>query len=404
MPDRRGLVLVLLVAAALAACTPEAASSPAEMSLWGPVHILGEAEQTQAPALWVEPDGLATSAWVGSDQRGVHHDARVLSANLLGESITLPLPPVRPFGQRLLPAEPDALHLLWLDLNAENQQRLFAARIASGLLVERGPTLISNQETYRYAAAPLTNGRVQVIWSGGRLYEPALYAQQISERGLADEPTLLARDADWPAMIRANDSTLHLFWLQADNNTLHYGILDMRAITQVQVIPQAIALEPGDRLHGLYAALDFTHLYLFWHVTRRSGDNQTWMVTRPIESGVWSEPQQVGLGDASERALLQAGFNTGRVFAVGEGENWLRWGVPMAGQFDILPVAGRLEDNLAVIYFQAGVIAGYQRLTVVRTLIGPPILLPDRDRYLYIAWAEPSDSGQAQLKLTKSRG
>ncbi len=404
MPDRWRRALPLLIAAALANCAPVAPTSTDDTSLWGRVYHLADTEQAQAPALWVDPDGLVTAAWIGADERGVHHDARGLSETLLSDTITLPLPPVRPYAQQLLPASQEALHLLWLDLGADNQQHLFAARLQAGLVVERGPTVISERDTLHYTALPLNDGDVQVIWSGGLLAEPALYAQIISERGIPREAVLLLRDADWPALLRTHEGRLHLFWLKASDHTLQYGILNGQTISNIETVPNVIRLERGDRLHGLYPAVDLTHLYLFWHVTRRSGENETWLITRALNGGDWDQPRIIGVGAFSERALLQTGFNTGRVSAASEGENGLHWGVPMSGQFALLPVAGRVEDHLVIVYFQAGSIAGYQRLISLRTLIGPPTLFTDRDRYLYVAWSEPNDTGQAELKLTGSRG
>jgi hypothetical protein len=170
-----------------------------------------------------------------------------------------------------------------------------------------------------------------------------------------------------------------------------------------EIAGAALTLERGDRLHQLDAALDATHVYLFWNLTRAAGDNQAWVMTRPLGNSVWSVPNLIGVGDSQENAL-QTGFNTGAVASAQAGENRLTWAAPMPGQFDVLPVAGRIGDDLALVYFQAGVLIGYQRIVPVRALIGLPILLPDRNRYLYLAWAEPLQSGRAALKLTSSRG
>ncbi|MBZ0298384.1 MAG: hypothetical protein K8J31_01530, partial [Anaerolineae bacterium] len=144
-------------------------------SLWGSIATLAEAEQSQAPALWVQPDGVLTAAWIGSDSSGVHQDARVVSGPLLGNSRTLPLPPVHPLMQTLLPGPGDLLHLLWLDADENGEQRLYAALLSADLQIERGPTLISDRETLRYTANVVGDGSLMIIWSGGPLAEPALY-------------------------------------------------------------------------------------------------------------------------------------------------------------------------------------------------------------------------------------
>jgi hypothetical protein len=388
-----GLLVIVLVGCA---------SAPAqEQSLWGRVHTLAETEQSHAPAIWVQPEGSLTAAWIGADEIGVHQDARTVLSSAVGDTITLPLPPVHPTAQQLLPARDGKLHLLWQDANANREMRLYAALLTPELMVERGPTVISDQLTLRYAAVAQPNGQILTVWSGGLPAEPALYLQRIDERGLPRAPVLLARDADWPALAQSNDGSLYIFWRQSSDGRFSGGQLQGDQIIRDEGgLP---SLEQDDRLHQMDIGLDATHLYLFWNLTRAAGDNQTWMISRPLDASGWSSPNLVGTGEAQENTL-QTGLNTGTVASAQAGDLRLTWAAPMPGQFEVLPVAGRLGDDLAVVYFQAGAIAGYQRVAPVQTLIGPPALLPDRDRYLYLAWAEPQELGRAALKLTSSRG
>lgn len=385
--------------AALAGCAPAPAQ---ETSLWGRIDTLGETEQVHAPALWVQPDGGLTAAWIGADERGVHQDARAVSSAVIGDVITLPLPPVHPYAQTLLPARDGRLHLLWQDANPQGELRLYAALLSPDLTVERGPTAISDRLTLRYKAVPQAGGQILALWSGGLPAEPALYLQIIDERGLPRAPVLLAHDADWPTLAQANNGALYLFWRQTSNGRLLGGHLRGNQLTADENVGQALMLERGDRLHQLQAALDTTHLYLFWNLTRAAGETQTWMVTRPLDGSTWSAPEKTGVGEAQENNL-QTGLNTGAVQRVLGGENWLTWAAPMPGQFDVLPVGGRIGDDLGIVYFQAGSAAGYQRITSPGRLIGPPLLLPDRDRYLYLAWSQPLETGKAALRLTTSR-
>jgi hypothetical protein len=389
-----------LLIAALVGC----ASTPAQQqSLWGRIHTLTETEQSHAPAIWVQPEGALTAAWIGADDIGVHQDTRKMLGAQMGDTITLPLPPVHPHAQMLLPAGDDRLHLLWQDTNNNGEQRLYAALLTPELSVERGPTVISDRLTLRYTAVPQANGQIVTVWSGGLPAEPVLYLQRIDERGLPHAPVLLAHDADWPALAQANNGTLFLFWRQPSYSHVYGGQLQGNTLINLEDVRLAISHEPGSLLHQFYAALDSTYLYLFLNMTLAAGENQAWVTTRPLNTAEWSVPNLIGVGDAQEDAL-QTGFNTGTVSSAVVGEDQLAWAAPMPGQFDVLPVAGRIGDDLAVVYFQAGAIAGYQRIVPVRALIGPPLLLPDRDRYLYLAWAEPLESGRAALKLTSSRG
>lgn len=379
------------------------ASAPAqELSLWGRIHTLAEAEQPQAPALWVQPDGQVTTAWIGADTAGVHQDARAISGTDMGSAITLPLPPVHPKDQVLLPAAEGKLHLLWLDANRDGESRLYAALLTSELTVERGPTAISDRQTLRSTAVAQPNGQILTIWSGGLPAEPALYLQRVDERGLPRTPRLLVSDADWPALTQTNEGTLFLFWRRPSDGRLQAGQLEGDQLADVKSMPD-FTLERGDRLHQVFSALDATHIYLFWNVTRASSTNETWMTNRLLTDAIWSSPGLVGIGER-QAEVVQTGLNSGAVISATDGNIPLIWAAPMRGQFDVLPVAGRIGSDVAVAYFRAGAIVGYQRIAPVQALIGPPLLLPDRDRYLYLAWADALDTGRAALKLTSSRG
>jgi hypothetical protein len=67
-------------------------------------------------------------------------------------------------------------------------------------------------------------------------------------------------------------------------------------------------------------------------------------------------------------------------------------------------VAAQVDDQLAIIYLRDGAVVGYQPIaTLVYDLIGAPALAFDRDRYLVLAWAEPTPDGIANLNLITSR-
>ena len=319
------------------------------------------------------------------------------------DPVTLPLPPVQPYDQQLAPALDGDLHLLWLDHSDSDQISLYAALLRPDLGIERGPTVISESLALRYTLLPLGDGQVMVLWSGGLMAEPTLYTRHITAQGLAPQPALeLASAADWPAVIQANDGTRYLFWLDTGSQSPRFGLLTDRGISAIESLNQAFRLAPGDRLFGLYAGLDRTHLYLLWNITRRSGKNESGMIARALEFTEWSAPQRLGLTESASETL-QTGLNTGLVHEAQAGERWLSWAAPLPGQFDVLPVAAQWDNDLVIAYFQAGRVAGVQRVSHLSALLRPPILRTDRDRYLYLAWSEPDASGAAQLKLFSTR-
>ena len=390
---RLALLLLLFVAGCSA---PQAA----EESLWGPVLTLGQAEQAAGPTIWVQ-DTVVTAAWVGADERGVHQDARIAAGTTMNDTITLPLPPVHPYDQMLLPALSDKHHLLWLDANPNGEQRLLAALLTDDLKIERGPTEISNLLTLRYSAVALGDGSILIVWSGGLLAESRIYLQRIDVRGLPQPAVLLQDNADWPALAMDNKGVIHLFWLQSTDAVLHYGQVVDQRLNNVMVITPGMQLGFGDRLHDVYAALDQTHVYLVWNNTPVDGDAQSWLLSGTRDGISWQAPRRLGVevfeGD------FQTGLNSGQVQSARSGSRWLSWAAPALGQFDVLPVAARSNNVLSITYLQAGSIVGFQTIATTTPLIGPPQLRIDRERHLYLSWADPLDTGMAALKLTTTR-
>ncbi|MBZ0295489.1 MAG: hypothetical protein K8L99_23225 [Anaerolineae bacterium] len=387
-------MLLFALVVLLVGCT--IASPPT--STWGPIFTLGQAEQTSAPAFWVDPTGV-TASWVGADEAGVHQDARLATVSGASETTVLPLPPVHPYNQRLFPAGEGSSHLLWLDADANFETQLFAAYLTPDLQVARGPVPVTDQVVRRYAALPNGDGSLTVIWSGGLLAEPGLYMQQIDDAGRPSTATRLATGADWPALARSNDSVMHFFWYQPADRTLQYAILQ-ESLSASTV--GTLDLQPGDRLQGITAGLDNTHLYLFCNVTRVSGEAQTWYTSHPLDGEQWSTITRFGIAEDQDAEPIQTGFNSGQVAAAQAGAAYASWTTPLIGQFEFLPVATQIEDDLSVVYFQAGEPRGNQRVAPAQ-LIGFPDLAVDQDRYLYLAWAQPEVSGRANLQLTSLR-
>ena len=315
--------------------------------------------------------------------------------------MTLPLPPVHPYAQQLYPAANGKLHLLWLDANADGELRLYAALLSDDLQVERGPIAVSDQLALRYTAMPLNDGNLLVLWSGGFPAEPALYAQQIDARGLPRQSTMLTRDADWPTLVRSSEDVQYILWLKPTDGHLHYGILEDESLALTRPIENTVNLEPGDRLHHLTAALDQDYIYLFWNLTRRSGESQSWMLSAPLDTLDWSDPVRLGVDIGA--STIETGFNSGQVTSAASGSAYLRQVMPLGGQFTTLPVAAYLEQSLAIAYFQDGKIIGLQRIAPAQLPLEPPGLQTDRERHLYVSWSEPTDDDTAALKMTTTR-
>jgi hypothetical protein len=233
------------------------------------------------------------------------------------------------------------------------------------------------------------------------LAESRIYLQRIDVRGLPQPAVLLQDNADWPALAMDNKGVIHLFWLQSTDAVLHYGQVVDQRLNNVMVITPGMQLGFGDRLHDVYAALDQTHVYLVWNNTPVDGDAQSWLLSGTRDGTSWQAPRRLGVevfeGD------FQTGLNSGQVQSARSGSRWLSWAAPALGQFDVLPVAARSNNVLSITYLQAGSIVGFQTIATTTPLIGPPQLRIDRERHLYLSWADPLDTGMAALKLTTTR-
>jgi hypothetical protein len=387
------LVLILFSTSCnLAATVPSSQSA----SLWGEIIVLGQAEQMNAPALWIEPERIVAT-WVSADETGIHQDMRVVESR--GSPVAvLPLPPVHPYAQQLAPAQDGRVHLLWLDAGEGGETRLFSALITPQLTVERGPTPLSDRHTFRYTVVPNGDGSLWALWVGEPIAEPVLYGQYVDSLGRPRQPARLMSDADWPA-ISWTSSGVELYWIQSTTGQVHCARLVNGALDDIQPISIHLLFDSGDRLTGVSAGNDHTHSYLFWNITRAQGQLESWWST---STSAWSQPQRLGI-DWTTKSFIETGFNGGRAFPARVGERWLRWVTPVTGQLDALPVAAVRRDHLGMVYFRGGDVIGYQPIAPITGLIGQPSLLTDRDRHLYLAWSEPTPVGYADLKLTMTR-
>ncbi len=397
------LGLILLLGAA--ACTPTAAVTPAPLtSLWGPIITFGQAAQTDAPALWPNGVGLWL-VWIGADAGGVHQDTRTLTAKGLSQTVVQPLPPIHPYAQQVMPAGDDNLHLLWLDDNGSGETRLYDAEISSALELDRGPTLVSEQSAHRFTVVPGEDGDLWVISSGGLVAEPDLYIRDVDAVGrprLADNDRLV-EDADWPTAVRRNDGTVDLFWIApSDGQVFHAGLKDGET-QNPQSITSTVPLDTGDRLDSFSAALDSTHAYLFWNITRANGQSESWMTSAPLDTATWKAPARLSV-DTTLTTPYQTGFNSGSVQMAQAGSTPFAWAKPLDTQSDVLPVAGTLDKtHLALLYLKDGQITGVQIIAATAGLLGTPNLKTDQNRDLYLAWAEPAALDHADLNLTMTR-
>lgn len=396
MPPLNYLAAWTLLALLLAACAPTRPPSA-----WGPLLILARAPQIDAPALAVG-GGQVALAWVGRDPDGVHHDARMLRAGALTETVILPLPPRRPYQQRFYPADGGRFHLLWLDADPDGLTRLYSALLSADLTVERGPVAISEGRALRYAAVPTGTGDLWALWSGDPIAEPALMARRIDAAGRPGPEATLARDADWPVILPTATGEIAVYWLRPRDGAIFGAALGDSVLHGAQDTGLRLAPRPGDRLESIEAGQDQTHRYLLWNVTRAEGGAQTLYSARPHDAPTWTDPHPLSFAPIPD-TIFNTGFNTGPASAADAGDEMaLIHASALIGGFDLLAVAGQAGDQLALLYLRGGVAVGYQPI-MEAALLGPPALTIDRDRHLYLTWSQFDPEGPATLLLMTTR-
>ncbi len=395
----------------LAACQPVAPTpAPLPQSAWGSVIIVAQAEQSDAPALYVDENGIV-AAWVGADEQGVFQSLRTLNSEGMSDPIRLPLP-VRPYDQQFAPAGNDRLHLFWLDSNVNGETRLFTSLLKSNLERDRDLTLLTQHVTRRYTLLPTADGGVWAISSGGLASEPSIFAHFVDGDGrwrLSDN-YLVADNADWPAALQRPDGLLNLYWLRStDGAVMQAGFIEGQAIDP-HPLADGVLLNPGDRLDSFNAAQDSTLTYIFWNISRADGRHETWLSTGMPDQPSWQPPSRLRISvpddmsfNAPATSFFEDGFkfNTSIIFTASDGRENVSWVKPASGLFPVLPIAAQVGNQIAVIFLRGGHIVGYRPMDMGSpiTLIGTPTLAIDRDLYLYLAWSQSDPAGYANLRL-----
>jgi hypothetical protein len=381
-------------------------TSAAQASRWGPVIDLGEAALTGAPALWVTSEQVA-AAWVTAPDATGEHLLRPVAGDEAGKATALPLPVRQPERVRLVPLSSTAAHLLWVDVpfnQPSESPRLWGALLSDAPRLERGEIPLTDGQVYHYDAVRRSATETLVVWSDGLPAEPTIRVRVMDSRRRLGPVHTLVSDGDWARLLPLNDGTLRLYWLDGARRNVLGGAYTNDAINEARVITPLPLLDPGDRLTGFEVGADAGHVYLFWHITRAAGTFETWYSSSLLDVTAWRDPAPLAISPPVGGALV-TGFNGGMAQVVAPGERPVRWAAPLEGQFDALPLAAQVEDTLGVLYMARGEVIGYQPVVTLPPpgLIGAPGLAVDRDRHLYLTWAQPALDAPAALLLTKTR-
>lgn len=412
----RLLLWILVLALCLSGCgwqaTPPAfaSASPA----WSCGIRLGTAYQLEAPSIFRVEDAW-TAAWADG--------ANLYLVSLSADGITAPVQPL-PYGPRtpwnpvLLPAPDDGWHLIWQDLDLFGEPHLYSARLDRDGVLLRGPVQLSQQPVSTIAASLGDGLDVILVWADAGP-QPDLYGTRLDTQGRpsAGPPTLVARQAAWPALNRLVDGRWALTWLSMSDSLRHPA---HSQITQAQIsagpLPwseesvrlidgEHIQLGEGNYIERVQLGLDEHYGYLF--IGQRSAESRlartdAWIFA--LEDDAASPPSSL-INNLTlpaeiphETLDLTTGFNTGPALALTTADEQLslpvsRPATPI-GQYDVLPVAFDAGTGIVVGYFQEGAAVGYQPVIDQAEPAGAIDLWVDRDRYLHLAWANtPSITG-----------
>ncbi len=293
----------------LSACTSSPAPTPEiPPNIANPTPIgarlLMRAEQSESPAVaWMDDAILVT--WIGTDDLDIRHFAQWKFGDSWQNPQALPLLTNRPYAQQLVVTTDNIAYLFWLDAlpNFPASQFVWYAPISEDYSINPGALALSNTETAEFTALADANGTIWVVWRGGVVAEPTLYAQMIDSLGRPRFTTNLLENATHPVLIRDADGNAWLFWLS--EGTLWRGRWDAGAVSDNTPIGLSVGLGAGDWLEAFKIGVAGDEAFAFWHVSRRDGttesywsygklDGSTWGANPPMKhDATWLTPNQL---------------------------------------------------------------------------------------------------------------
>jgi hypothetical protein len=340
--------------------------------------------------------GQPLFSWIGADERGVHHDARLA----MGDGVTLPLPPRQPREQRLIAGQGGRAHLLWLDVDEDGATHLYSALLVTPTLeVERGPTQISDGQVLDYAAAEDASGGVYVAYSGGHIGEPSLVLTGIDTQGRPLPALDQMRGAEMPTFLWQGGQ-LHVFWIDRERAMVMGASADGGRIRDARPLVPTPYLQAVERLLDLRAGADESTLYLIWNVEDANGF-RTLYTSATLADGIWASWSPLG-ARIRAGAGIETVFNIGALQPYRANDETLSLASPLAQDSAVLPIAGERDGNLTMLYLVHGEVYGEQVLRENVTLLAPPHLAADLERNLHVTWSQIGADGSADLYALSS--
>ncbi len=406
-------VALALILAGCAATRPAGSGLPA----WQGALIVAESSHPEAPALGMRGEQGWLIAWA--------QDSAIMARSVALDGTPGAAQPVitgrQPWAPALFPGPGGEWHLLWRDLDALGEARIYSAHLDPAGALLRGPVAITPEGISTYSAAPGADDSLLLLWAEAAL-QPDIYAQRLDAEGRLDAtpPILIARRAEHPALARTADGTWVMSWLAWPDLALRDS-----ASREVMVATSAAALPwqafgTPQRIATLTSAthteyvetaplgLDHTHGYrlIGWR------DAATGLARIDVLSFALRAP-----GDATRTRLtlpvrqqrsaaeIETGFNTGPAQAWSpptEEALAASWPQPAAGQLAALPVALSTAEGPAIAYLEGGQVRAFQLFGTADAPARDVGVWIDRDRHVTLAWSafDAAANGNALLFAT----
>lgn len=292
----------LLVLVGLCACSPSdipslstaipttvLSSTPTPIIPEG-ARLLAQGEQSEAPVVaWRDDATLVT--WIGTDDQAVRHFAQWQLSGQWQPAQALSLLANRPHAQQLVVTSDTITYLLWLDAlpTYPEPQRVWYAPISENYAINPGALPLSSIETAQFTALAHADGGIWVVWRGGLLSEPTLYAQYIDRLGRPNVQARLLENAQHPVLLADASGEQWLFWLT--DNRLWRGKWDSGQISDPRPLTDSVRLARGALLEQFVVGIAGTNAFAFWHISERDGSYRTFWAMGALTGENWSAPQ-----------------------------------------------------------------------------------------------------------------
>lgn len=249
-------------------------------------RLLMSAEQAESPVIaWMNEAILVT--WIGTDSLDVRHFAQWKFDDVWQPVQALSLLTNRPHAQQLVVTTDNIPYLLWLDALPAfpEPQLVWFAPISEDYGINPGALPLSNIETSEFTAIADSMGGIWVVWRGGLIAEPTLYAQQIDSLGRPRFTTAIIENGTHPVLIADSNANTWLFWLS--EGVLWRGRWDAGAISDNTPLGLSVGLGAGDLLESFKIGIAGDEAFAFWQVSRSDGSYESYWAHGSLTGATW---------------------------------------------------------------------------------------------------------------------